>query len=179
MGQVTFQFDREKATQAIVWLIKRNNGSMDKLQLVKLLFLADREHLSKYGRPIVGGSYYAMDYGPVSSQLLDYLNEPINKESAFIVDKNHTIIAQNTSGQEWLSQSDLDVLDEIYKSYGHVDKWKLRDITHTFAAYKKNEPSEGGRQPLPYEDFFLDMDVDAQKMLELILHEQEAWVEFD
>jgi len=179
MRQVTFQFDREKAIQAISWLVHRNNGEMDKLTLVKLLFWADREHLAMYGRPIVGGSYYTMDHGPVSSQLLDYLNEPPSNKSIFTIDEKHRVITRCPSGQEWLSQSDLDVLDEIYSRYGHLDPFKLRDLTHDLELYKKNKPSKGGRNPLPYEDFFLDMDVDAQKMLELILHEQEAWAEFN
>lgn len=178
MGKVEFQFNREKATQAILWLVHRNNGILNKLQLMKMVFLADREHLAKYGRPIVGGSYFTMKYGPVSSELLNYLDESLTNDLAFKVEDSYEVVAIKSTGQDWLSQSDLDVLDDIYKKFGHLDQWKLSEITHDFKAYKKNEPPEGGRCPLPYEDFFLDFDDEARKMLELINEEQEAWADF-
>jgi uncharacterized phage-associated protein len=179
MGKIEFQFNCEKAIQAVLWLVQRNNGAMDKLQLVKMIFLADREHLAKYGRPIVGGNYFAMKYGPVSSELLDCLDAAETVGSAFKVDNGHKVIAKKAVGQDWLSQSDLDILDSIYQTYGHLDQWKLSDITHDFIAYKKNAPPENSRSPLPYEDFFLDYDEETKKMLQLIADEQEAWAEIN
>ncbi len=178
MTKVEFQFNHEKATQAILWLVQRNNGTIDKLQLVKMVFLADREHLAKYGRPIIGGNYYTMKYGPVSSELKDYLDAPETSDSAFRVDDDFKVVAKKSAGQDWLSQSDLDVLDEVYRKYGHLDQWKLSEITHSFKAYRNNEPPEGSRRPLAYEDFFLDFDDEAKKMLQLIADEQEAWADF-
>ncbi len=178
MSNIKFTFNSDKASQAILWLIQRNNGSMEKLKLVKLLFLADREHLAKYGRPIIGGTYYAMDYGPVSSELLSCLNEAESGTLPFRIENQFKLVANKTCDEEWLSQSDLDVLDGIYKRYGHIDRFRLSEITHELKAYKKNEPTEGGRRLLPYEDFFLDLDDKARKMLALICEEQEAWVDF-
>lgn len=178
MGKVEFQFNHDKATQAILWLVQRNNGSLNKLQLVKMLFLADREHLAKYGRPIVGGNYFTMKYGPVSSELLNYIDESATSDLAFKVADNFEVVGKKPAGQDWLSQSDLDVLDEVYRKYGHLDRFNLSEITHGLEAYKKNEPPEGSRRPLPYEDFFLDFDDEAKKMLELIVDEQEAWADF-
>jgi len=178
---IKFAFDREKAIQAILWLLRRNNGAMDKLKLVKLFFWADREHLARYGRPIVGGDYYTMNLGPVSSELLDLVNEatkatetlPLTTEQT-----GHQILAKGTPDERWLSKSDLDVLDEIYSRYGHMDGFRLSDMTHDLKAYKKNDPPKGGRKLLPYNDFFLDLDARAQQMLKIILDEQEAWADF-
>jgi uncharacterized phage-associated protein len=178
MGNIKFTFNSDKASQAILWLIQRNNGSMDKLKLVKLLFLADREHLAKYGRPIIGGTYYTMDYGPVSSELLNYLEVAEGGTLPFRVEDQFKLVVNQPCDEEWLSQSDLDVLDGIYKGYGHIDRFLLSNITHQLKVYKKNEPAKGGRNYLSYEDFFLDLDDKAQKMLALIREEQEAWADF-
>jgi uncharacterized phage-associated protein len=178
MRNIKFTFNSDKASAAILWLIQRNNGSMDKLKLVKLFFWADRAHLAEYGRPIIGGTYYAMDYGPVSSELLDYLNEAKCNTLPFRIEGQCKLIANKPCDEEWLSQSDLDVLDDIYKNYGHIDPFRLSEITHELKAYKKNEPTKGGRRCLSYEDFFLDLDDKAQKMLALIHEEQEAWADF-
>jgi uncharacterized phage-associated protein len=173
---IKFPYNKEKATNAVLWLLHRNNGSLDKLQLVKLLFFADREHLARYGRPIIGGDYFAMDYGPVCSQLLDDLNKA--QVLPFEIQQGHEVIAKKHPDSEWLSKSDLDILDEIYLKYGHIDKWVLRDMTHELKAYKKNKPIQGGNNPLPYEDFFEDMDENSKKMLKIIYDEQEAWSDF-
>lgn len=173
---IKFVLDREKAIQAVLWLLGRNNGTMDKLMLVKLFFLADREHLARYGRPIVGGDYCAMDFGPVSSGLYDLVKE---KDTGLpFATEGYQIRANGTSDQRLLSKSDLDVLDEIYKSYGHMDNFMLVDMTHELKAYKNNEPAKGTCKELPYEDFFLDLDAKAQEMLKIIHDEQEAWADF-
>lgn len=178
--KIVFPFSREKAIQAILWILHRNNSSMDKLQLVKLIYYADREHLAKYGRPIVGGHYYTMDHGPVSSELLDLINDSqANPDSCkFGFRGSFDLIAKDRPDDEYLSESDLSVLDEIYQKLGHIDKWKLRDMTHGLKAYQKNKPSEGGRRDLPYEDFFEDLDEQSRKTLEMIIDEQKAWADF-
>jgi len=43
-------FDYKKAIQVINWFANKTNGQIDKLKLMKLIFLADREHMRRYGR---------------------------------------------------------------------------------------------------------------------------------
>src|SRR6266446_7375344 len=43
--------------------------------IVKSLFLADRAHLNKYGRPITFDNYVAMEHGPVPSTAYNFLKE--------------------------------------------------------------------------------------------------------
>jgi len=179
---IKFPYDQKKATQAILWLLHKNNGFMDKLQLVKLFYYIDREHLARYGRPIIGGSYYAMQFGPVCSELLDFLDSTatVNTSLLFMLLDKQVIEKQGhqIADEDWLSESDLEVLEDIYKNYGHIDKFKLSDMTHELKAYKKNTPPENGRKLIPYEDFFEDLDNNARKILEIIYDEQEAWADF-
>ncbi len=180
--QIRFPFESNKAIQAVLWLLHRNNGSMDKLQLVKLLFYADHKHLIEYGRPILGGEYFVLTHGPVCSELLDMLdgiqqsgvsNLPLKARGQY------DIIATESPDRQLLSESDLNALDEIYREYGHIDKWKLRDMTHEMLSCKKNELQGGEkRHALPYEDFFEDCpDDESKRMLQVILDEQEAWAD--
>lgn len=171
---IKFQYDSEKAKQAVLWLLHKNDGSMDKLQLVKLFFYADREHLVRYGRPIIGGTYYAMKFGPVCSELLDTFKE--NNPSFGI--NNQELTAKQKPSMDWLSESDIEVLEDIYKNYGLIDRFRLSDMTHELKAYTKNMPPPNGRKLIPYEDFFEDLDDNAKKMLEIIRDEQDAWVDF-
>jgi hypothetical protein len=52
-----------KATQAAARLLQNRGGRMKFLKLIKLLYLADREALSRSGRPITTDSYVSMDNG--------------------------------------------------------------------------------------------------------------------
>lgn len=61
-----------KIIQAVCYILGRI-GKANKLKLVKLLYLADKCHLVRYGRTITGDEYWAMDYGPVGSTAKDIL----------------------------------------------------------------------------------------------------------
>jgi uncharacterized phage-associated protein len=181
MTHIKFPFDTNKALQAVLWLLCRNNGAMNKLKLVKLVFLADRAHLVKYGRPIVGGNYFAMDHGPVSSELLNTLNAAKTTHSKAPIQAGpaHMIKAAESPDERYLSESDLTTLDDIYRKFGHLDGFTLRDLTHKLKAYKKNTPQKGSRHRLPYEDFFEDYPKSKRAMLKIILDEQQAWADFN
>ena len=78
---ITFDYNQQKAFQVILWFLGRHGERLEKLKLVKLIFFADREHLHRYGRPIVGGRYVAMPLGPVASQCLDDMRVKQEKEA--------------------------------------------------------------------------------------------------
>ena len=167
---ITFPYDRNKATQAILWLLHRNGGAMDKVKLVKLFYFADWNHLIRYGRPIVGGKYYAMKLGPASSELLNHIEETT---SDFAMEQ-YRVLAKTIANEELLSESDIEILDEVYDKYHSCDSWKLVDITHHFKAWDKNYPDKDANTSylLPYEDFFLD--TEDKSMLDIIREDQEA-----
>ena len=49
---ITFAFDVKKTVQIINRLLKRNNGALNYTKLLKLLYIADKEFLSKYDATI-------------------------------------------------------------------------------------------------------------------------------
>ncbi len=52
----------KKPVQTINYLVRLANAPVDKMKIIKLIWLADRLHLRKYGRTIVGDTYYAMKH---------------------------------------------------------------------------------------------------------------------
>ena len=169
---ISFPYNPNKATQAILWLLHRHGGSMDKLKLIKLFFYADREHLARYGRPIVGGHYWAMDLGPVSEQLKNHVDSALPEAGLpFELRGRYEFLAKEPPNEDELSESDMEVLDMTYAQYGHIDSIRLSKMTHGLEVYKKNKPEQGGRKPISYDDFFLDLH-DAG-MLEIIREDQE------
>ena len=52
-----------KVVQALDYLVTSLKGGCSKLNLLKLVYLADRYHLRKFGRTVTGDSYRAMPAG--------------------------------------------------------------------------------------------------------------------
>ncbi|RJO69658.1 MAG: DUF4065 domain-containing protein [Myxococcales bacterium] len=173
--KISFKFDRQKAIQAILWFLARHGGKLEKLKLIKLIFFADREHLAKYARPIIGGSYVAMQHGPVLSELLNLINstEKTVKNLGFNLSERN-VVSTGQYDEDFLSESDIEALRTINTSMGSMDSNRLRNRTHGLKAWKNNypDPSENTSRPLPYEDFFLDLD--NSEILEIIRDDQEV-----
>jgi uncharacterized phage-associated protein len=65
------RFNEKKATQVAAQLLRLRGGRMSYMKLIKLMYLADREALLRWGRPISTDRYVSMDKGPVLSRVLD------------------------------------------------------------------------------------------------------------
>jgi uncharacterized phage-associated protein len=131
---------------------------MSVLKFVKLIFFADREHLFRFGRPIVGGCYVAMPHGPVSSELYDAIKTAPTAGRLLLERRGNGIVLTDAPSDDALSESDVEILDETDKTYGTLDAWRLRDMTHRLKAWRKNfrETQPSKSFCLPYEEFFLD-----------------------
>lgn len=61
-----FSVDKEKTIEALLYIVTRY-GEVGRFHALKTLYYADRAHLQRYGRPITGDRYIAMENGPVPS----------------------------------------------------------------------------------------------------------------
>lgn len=162
--RLTFQPKLEKIVELLIYLaLKRPNA--DQYQAVKFLYLADREHLNRYGRPITFDAYYALEYGPVASHALDMIkgNRRVLMKAAIDklpikmrkLDKLIYLQApERKVNYDVFSKSDLKVFDEILRKYGSKSFGQLYDITHSHFAYKDAWRRRGpaNAAPMNYED---------------------------
>lgn len=142
----------EKIVELLLYLAEKRPNS-DKYQAVKFLYLADREHFNRYGRPITFDMYYALRYGPVGSNAMDLLKgDPRTLSAAGLEDLPfRTEEVEPSPGEKKLlyireqkravdmdvfSKSDVRVFDEIIAKYGDCTFQQLYDITHDHFAYK-------------------------------------------
>lgn len=125
-------WDRVKAIEALLYLANRLFHPT-KLQIFKLLYLADKLHLSRYGRFIVRDQYVAMKHGPVPSKTYDLIKTPIelSEGTPLLVAKDgRAVHVFRDANPQKLSQSDLECLDEILRLYGRASSSQLIDLTH-------------------------------------------------
>jgi len=153
-----------KALEVVLWFAYREPG-IDFGKILNLLFFADKYHLNRYGRPIVGGSYYASPYGPVCTPVYDVLKgDPLaiamierNGHVPFIVQERYHVLAERDVDQAVLSVSDIEALNEAYQHYAHLRFEALADSAYEDEAYLA---AEGGE--MRYEDF-LDETADREE----------------
>lgn len=144
---VHLTFKYETATQALNYLAGKAGGTLNKLKALKLIFFADRYHVRKYGRPVTGDEYLAMQYGPVASSVKDiaemssFLDPKVaNYAINFIVPVNkltfRSVAAVDT---DQLSDSDMEALDFAWNHFGAVGKYELAELTHAYPEWKRHE----------------------------------------
>jgi len=155
--KVRFTPKPEKIIAALLYLAhKRPN--LDHYQAVKLLYLADKEHLNRYGRPITFDTYSALPYGPVGSIALNFLKRNAATMRRFRItglpfetEKLDKIIYIRSPrapvDYNLFSRSDLRVLDEIIAEHGDktFDQLYKRD-TFTFCLQKCMDAQSQGDQ---------------------------------
>ena len=114
-----FRLNEEKAVEALIW-IATAWPNITPFYLSKVLFYAEKEHLNKYGRPIIADTYIAMPWGPAPSTIRDYIEgnylfSDISDvvSSAVEVNRNSRypeIIAKKAPRLEVFSESDIECL---------------------------------------------------------------------
>ncbi len=133
-----FEFDQKAAVEAILYLAEKSQDSTFH-RISKLLYFADRRHLAQYGRFICGDSYIAMKHGPVPSGVYDmlkaerhgsgYLYFP-EAERAFEVHSKHYVRPLRAPDLEWLSDSDIECLDDALERYDPCTFGELTALSH-------------------------------------------------
>jgi uncharacterized phage-associated protein len=116
------------------FLLKANaeeDTGFSNLKLQKLLYYAQGFHLAIFDKPLFNEEIYAWQHGPVcpdiyhlyksnGSNVIKYLNEGIDFNSI-------------------LNDDQIELLDEVYDTFGQYSAWKLRDMTHEEPTWINNE----------------------------------------
>lgn len=125
------RFDEAKATQAAVFFLQLRGGQMHYIKLIKLLYLADREALLRWGVPITTDRYVSMDNGPVLSRVLNLITEdrikPVWSEHISAPLGDYEVQLLKAAPTDFLSRAEEKVMSEIYEEYGFRNRWDLID----------------------------------------------------
>jgi uncharacterized phage-associated protein len=128
---MALKFDEAKATQAAAFLLKMRGGKMHYLKLIKLLYLADRISLLRWGVPISTDHYVAMDHGPVLSNVFNLITDDKHKPiwAKFISAPlgDYEVELREDAPTDRLSRAEEKLLSEIYTEFGYRNRWDLVD----------------------------------------------------
>jgi uncharacterized phage-associated protein len=182
-----FSFSHRKATQALNFFAAKAGGKINKMKALKLVYFADRYHLRRYGRPVVGDEYLAMNYGPVASatkdlaEMSDFLGEEEKNYAKRFIKPTETALGYSSVAgidEKVLSASDREALEFAWKRFGHTEKYALAKLTHQYPDWKRHEAALKSRVvtrvSMNYRDFLKDPDPGVEPCYELGRKEREA-----
>ncbi len=154
--------------QMLRYLISGVGVPVRKIPVMKLVYLADRYHLRKYGRSISRSKYCAMNKGPVPFDARNEMEQLENRwttvdgiTATLSCGHNMFTATKPSDGElDHLSQTDIEAMDaalSVAKRIGTDDK--LIDYTHVFPewsihknALNKDDPESS--VPMDIADFF-------------------------
>lgn len=162
--------DLKVIIQSLYYIGTRLDRDIDKLTALKLIFFADRYHLRKYSRMITNDIYFAMEFGPVASNVKDIL-----AFSFFALDeqKYSEQFLQKVDGQSYrslindiqldmLSETDKEALDFAIDKFGNKRPFDLVEETHKYPEWKRYEHTLSDklkRENIVMSDFFEPSDI--------------------
>lgn len=137
---LNFKVDIDKSIQATLFVLNQVGGTCDFHKIFKVLYFADQKHLARFGRPITGDNYVAMKNGPVPSNIYDILKS-IRTETVFSdyakqymplfdVRMNHFAVAKQEADLEYLSETDVECLNEALQENKDLNFKQLTDKSH-------------------------------------------------
>ncbi len=140
------KFDEAKASEAAAYLLALRGGQMHYMKLIKLLYLADRASLQRWGTSITTDTHVSMDHGPVVSTIYNLIRRRVETPtwSHYIsppmgdAEKEVALLADVKFSR--LSRAEVQLLEEVFDQYGRWNRYRLRDyVMHKLPEWKDPE----------------------------------------
>ena len=148
--KISHRTNEEKALEALVYVASKWPGIIP-FFLAKTFYFAEKDHINRYGRPIIADSYIAMEHGPVPSRIRDYIegsylffeNAEDVPEAISVTrsGKYNEINALRHPRMEFFSKTDIECLDSAIAFCKGKSFPELKRITHSHKAYKESQPN--------------------------------------
>jgi uncharacterized phage-associated protein len=169
--RLKFAFNPDKALEALAYVAHTKPG-LTPLFVAKIFFFAEKWHLNRYGRPIIGDTYIAMRMGPVPSTIKDFIDQKWNwvgKPDGFddvVKLDNQQALTKLYPGQrrpefKLLSRSDIQCLKEAIEFCSNKSAIELSETTHEERAWLDADED----RPMRY-DLLIDEGEQRQEILD-------------
>lgn len=150
MNKITYCLNYDKAIEAIVWLV--NKKPLDIYHIGKIIFYAEKKHINKYARPIIGDIYRTGDYGPFPSGVFDLIRKTAFLDGKYIplversFEVNYSpwaiVSPKREPDMDYFSGTDIECLEEAFvenvgKSFGQI-----KNESHKEECYLESEIGE-------------------------------------
>lgn len=173
------RFNFEKSLQAAALLLHLDGKRMERIRLLKLLYIADREMLGTFGQSITGDTGYAMNHGPVLTRVYNCIKGSDVKApewSKFIQSDGHAVTLVGEPMRGALSRAEIDKLTEVTDRFRNQSEWELSELTHEFPEWKNHFVLDTAVR-IPWEEVLQAQGKEA--MIEVVKEDQAIHDAFD
>jgi uncharacterized phage-associated protein len=124
-------FCSEAAAQASAFFARKNGGEVEKLKLVKLMYLAERESVRLRGRLMFYDEHYSLKHGPICSGVLNGINGDADRPLwDKYISRNRHRVSPRDENMDQLSRSDMKILEQVWTTHGWRSTSQIRNWTH-------------------------------------------------
>jgi uncharacterized phage-associated protein len=130
------KFDIEKSVSAIAFLMERQGGCLDMFLAIKMLYLADKQALIRWGKTITGDSFVSLPKGPVLTKIYNLFKgngsaRDLQRWKACFSERvNHSIHLLSQVDVDLLSEREKEALDEARLEVNNFAPWDVADWLH-------------------------------------------------
>ena len=166
-------YSTEKTIEAAAFFLrKKESREMPYYDLVKLVYLADREHLQRKGRTLTGDLHWSLPWGPVVGQTLDAIRHGSDQRWSMHIETTRSLkrcrLALDAPPAA-LSRAEVKTLEAVWESFGHMDSQALMRYTQDLPEYTDTE----GRVEIRLEDLARAVGKDEEEIDEILSRERE------
>lgn len=127
-------YKARKAAQLCAYFACKDGGMIDKLKLIKLIYLTERKCLADWHRPMLLDELFSLPHGPICSSTLNGIDGAYNKAlwDTFISRHGNKVVSAKKLSRDDLdevSDAELDIVEDIWKLFGGYTASRLRNYT--------------------------------------------------
>ncbi len=150
-------FNTRKAAQVVAFFACKEGRPIPVLKLAKLIYLSDRKHMERTGFPVLNDRLVSMPHGPVNSITLNYISGMQDADNhdwnTFVKPRVDYSVGAAKKFEikdfDELSNEEIISLEVVWKLFGHMKKYEIRDWTHENCP--EWEDPLGSSTPIPHE----------------------------
>lgn len=173
---ITSGFQARKAAQVAAFFVNKAGNSIEKVRLMKLIYLSERNFIENYSEPMLYDELYSLEQGPVCITTLslvngqvalgeDYVRLSCPTEERMLVRSDKTYLTEEL---DELSRAELKTLESVWVSFGHLSEKDIVAWTHKHCP-EYIETEKNKKNPISYEDLYKAMKFeDAKEMAKRI-----------
>ena len=132
----------KKIENSLLFFANKSENTIERMKLMKLIWLSDRLHLNRYGRLILKDRYKAFPNGPIASLALNISQNGI--PDSIEVDK-YNVIAKTNFDESFFSKSDLEIMEYVWNKFQNMGSFDFSSYSHRYPEwirFKKELNSE-------------------------------------
>jgi uncharacterized phage-associated protein len=168
-------FRSRKAAQMCAYFAVRSTykgkqGLIEKLKLIKLLYLAERRSLGERHVPMLYDELFSLPHGPICSSTLNGIDGHIHAEiwdEYLAHNGNLTLSVRSFAREEFdeISDAEIDILEETWKQFGSKSASDLRNWSHENCP-EYTEVGPGNRLAISYRDVLKALGVEDAEAID-------------